>query len=92
MSVVGLSAEQLQMVIIIDHYALGFPPGEDGEAQLLQGCYDYMEAFKRVMDSATKVQFDYICQQYDGFWRFTRLMEMLAEGISSGVIEVPKAH
>ncbi|EOZ4487656.1 hypothetical protein ACQLT9_004526 [Salmonella enterica subsp. diarizonae] len=36
-------------------------------------CYDYMEAFKRVMDSTSKVQMDYICQQYPGYFRFAKL-------------------
>lgn len=46
------------------------------------GCYDYMEAFKRVMDSL----------QYPGYCRFAEWMERLAQGIADGVIEVPKDH
>ncbi len=51
-----------------------------------------MAAFKRVMDSTSKFEMDYICQQYDGFYRFAKLMEMLAKGIANGVIDVPKDH
>lgn len=51
-----------------------------------------MEAFKRVMDSASKVQMDYICQQYPGYFRFAKWMERLAQGIADGVIEAPKEH
>jgi len=60
-------------------------------AQLLQGCYDYMDAFKRVMDSTSKVQMD-TSAQYPGYFRFAKWMERLAQGIADGVIEVPKAH
>lgn len=60
--------------------------------QLLQDCYDYMEAFKQVMDSTSKVQMDYICLQYPGYFRFAKWMERLAQGIADGVIEVPKDH
>lgn len=44
---VDLTAEQQQLAKIVH---------DNGDAQLLQGCYDYMDAFKRVMDSASKVQ------------------------------------
>lgn len=51
-----------------------------------------MEAFKRVMESASKVQMDYIFLQYPGYLRFAKWMERLAQGIADGVIEVPKDH
>jgi hypothetical protein len=92
MSAVALNAEQLQMVKIIHDYALRFPHTETGDEQVLQNCYDYMDGFKRVMDSTSRIQMDYICQQYDGFYRFAKLMEMLARGIADGIIDVPKDH
>ncbi|EPW0357401.1 arylsulfatase [Escherichia coli] len=55
-------------------------------------CYDYMDAFKRVMESSSKVQMDYICLQYPGHFRFAKWMERLAHRIADGVIEVPKDH
>ncbi|HAT1615716.1 TPA: arylsulfatase [Raoultella ornithinolytica] len=51
-----------------------------------------MEAFKRVMDSASKIQMDYFFLQYPGYFRFAKWMERLAQGIADGVIEVPKEH
>ncbi|MFM2588256.1 arylsulfatase regulator [Vibrio sp. TBV020] len=87
-----LTTEQQQLAIIIDGYANQFPLTEEGDALLLQGCYDYMEAFKRVMDSSSKVQMDYLCQQYLGFYRFAQWMERLAQGIADGVIDVPRVH
>ncbi|MBK8971897.1 MAG: arylsulfatase regulator [Hahellaceae bacterium] len=92
MSAVELSAEQLQMVKIIHDHARRFPLTETGDEHLLQTCYDYMDAFKRVMDSTSRIQMDYICQRYDGFYRFAKLMEMLARGIADGIIDVPKDH
>ncbi|MFV8798192.1 arylsulfatase regulator [Yersinia enterocolitica] len=85
---IDLTAEQQQLAKIVHDYASQFPPTENGDAQLLQGCYDYMEA----LDSASKVQMDYICQQYPGYLRFAKWMERLAQGIADGVIEVPKDH
>lgn len=92
MSAIELNPEQLQMVKIIHEHAIRFPRNETGDGQLLQTCYDYMDAFKRVMDSTSHIQMDYICQQYDGFYRFAKLMEMLARGIADGIVEVPKDH
>lgn len=45
---IELSAEQRQLAKIVHDYASQFPLTEDGDTQLLQGCYDYMEAFKGV--------------------------------------------
>lgn len=92
MPAIELNPEQLQMVKIIHDHALRFPLNETGEAQLLQTCYDYMDAFRRVMDSTSHIQMDYICQQFDGFYRFAKLMERLAQGIADGVLDVPKDH
>ncbi|MDY1039012.1 arylsulfatase regulator [Lelliottia sp. CFBP8978] len=89
---IELSAEQHQLAKIVHEYACRFPSTENGDAHLLQGCYDYMETFKQVLDSSSKIQIDYICQQYNGFFRFAKLMELLAQGIADGVIEVPKDH
>jgi hypothetical protein len=80
------------MVKIIDDHAAKFPFSEVGNEQLLQTCYDYMAAFKQVIDGTSKSQLDYICLHYEGFYRFAKLMEMLAQGIADGVIEVPKDH
>lgn len=41
---IDLTAEQQQLAKIVHDYACQFPLAEDGDAQLLQGSYDYMEA------------------------------------------------
>jgi len=89
---IDLTAEQRHLAKIVHDYACRFPLTEGGDAQLLQSCYDYMDAFKRVMDSASKVQMDYICLQYPGYFRFAKWMERLAQGIAVGVIDIPKDH
>lgn len=89
---INLTAEQQQLAKIVHDYASRFPPTENGDGQLLQGCYDYMSAFKQVLDSSSKVQMDYICLQYPGFFRFAKMMELLAQGIADGVIQVPKDY
>ncbi|MNH33057.1 hypothetical protein D3C79_935430 [compost metagenome] len=88
---IELSAEQHQLAKIVHDYASRFPSTENGDAHLLQGCYD-LETFKQVLDSSSKIQIDYICRQYTGFFRFAKLVELLAQGIADGVIKVPKDH
>lgn len=38
-----------------------------------------------MMDSASKVQMDYICLQYPGYFCFAKWMERLAQDIADGV-------
>ncbi|MEQ2018939.1 MULTISPECIES: arylsulfatase [Photorhabdus] len=51
-----------------------------------------MGIFKQVIDSTSTAQLDDICQQYTGFFRFAKLMEMLAQGIAEGIIDAPRDH
>lgn len=53
---IDFTAEQLQLAKINHDYACRFPPTENCDSLLLQGCYDYMNAFKQVMNSASQVK------------------------------------
>lgn len=86
------NAEQLQKVKRIDEHVNRFPDSENGNAQLLTTIYDHMESFKYVMDSATKIEMNYLLQQYHGFYRLAKLLELMAQGISDGTINAPKDH
>ena len=88
----NLSAEQRQLAMLIDAHVNQYPDTELGDEQLLRTIYDYMDAYKRVMDGSTRAQMDYLYQQYDGFYRFAKLLEAIAQGIDDGVIDVPKDH
>ncbi len=85
----NLTAEQSQLALLIDNHVGRFPNTPLGEEQLLATVYDYMEAFKMLMESTTTVQMDYLTQQYPGFYRYAKLLESLAQGIADGVIDVP---
>ena len=63
--------------------------GGDDE-DLLVSMYDYMPTFKQLLDTCSRAEMDALCQQYDGFYRFAKLLELLAEGIADGSIPVPK--
>jgi len=87
-----LAAEQIQLATMIDAHVNRYPESQLGDEHLLRSTYDYMDAFKRIMDSSTPVQMDYLCQQYSGLYRFGKLLESLAQGIAEGDVEVPKDH
>ena len=86
---INLSAEQVQLATLINAHVNRYPDTALGDEQLLQTAYDYMGAFKRIMDSSTSAQMDYLSQQYTGFYRFGKLLESLAQGIADGEIDVP---
>lgn len=88
----NLDAELLEHVKRIDNHVNQYPDNETGNTQLLMTIYDYMDSFKHVMDTATDIQMDYLSQQYDGFYRFAKLLEQMAQGIADGSIEIPKDH
>ena len=87
-----LTAEQIQLATMIDAHVNRYPESQQGDEHLLRSAYDYMDAFKRIMDSSTPVQMDYLCQQYGDLYRFGKLLESLAQGIAEGDVEVPKDH
>lgn len=88
----NIGADQLRLVKRIDSHVNKFPDNEAGNEQLLTTICDYMEPFKTVMDSTTQLQMDHLIQQYDGFYRFSKLLELMAQGIADGTIKVPQDH
>lgn len=88
----GITEEQLELVRRINSHVSQFPENEFGTEQLLTTLYDHMDSFKKVMDTTTSVQMDYLSQNYSGFYRFAKLLEQMAQGISDGTIDVPLDH
>ena len=43
-----------------------------------------------LVDTCTGEEMDALCDRYDGFYRFAKLLEMLAGGIADGSIPVPE--
>jgi hypothetical protein len=64
--------------------------GGDDE-DLLVSMSDYMDTFKQLLDSSTSQEMNELCQRYDGFYRFAKLLEKLAEGIANGTIPVSRS-
>ena len=52
--------------------------------------FDYMPGFKRLLDTSASDTMDELCRRFAGFFRYAKTLEMLATGIQSGAIKVPK--
>ena len=85
-----LTALQTRLAETIDtHVRQVFAHGGGDEALLLSMA-DYMPTFKQLLDTCTGAEMDALCDRYDGFYRFAKLLEMLAGGIADGSISVPE--
>lgn len=86
----ALTTEHMHLASMIHNHVQTIKAQGGGDEGLLHSLYDYMGAFKRIMDTTTRDEMDALCVRYSGFFRFARLLEQLAEGIADGRIEVPK--
>ena len=60
-----------------------------GDEKLLETMADYMPMFKRILDEGMPGDLNALCEQFDGLFRFAKLLELLAGGIADGIIDVP---
>lgn len=48
---------------------------------------DWMNGFKTLMDSLPTEEFNYLCEEYPGFFRFSQILERIAQGCSDGIFD-----
>jgi hypothetical protein len=85
-----LTAEQVQIASLIDEQVKRvFRRGGD-EVAVLTELFDYMPGFKYLLDAARPGDMDELCERFDGFYRYAKILEEVAAGIQSGEIKVPK--
>ncbi len=49
----------------------------------------YMEDFKSLMDTSSPEVMDRLCARYEGFYRYAKILEDIAQGIDTGDIRAP---
>ena len=64
--------------------------GVDDDLMLMTRMAPDLYLFKRLLDISGKGGVDDLCVAYPGLYRFAKLLELLAAGIQSGDIEVPR--
>lgn len=50
---------------------------------------EFMPGIQKLLDSGTKEELDAYAQKYEGFYYYMRVLENLAQDISSGAILAP---
>ena len=84
-----LTEQQTELARAIDTHVTHVLAHGGGDEELLVTLADHMGTFKQLMDMSTGEEMNALCQRYDGFYHFAKLLERLAEGIADGSIPVP---
>ena len=85
-----LTAQQIRLAVAIDTHVTHLLAHAGGDEALLVSLADHMGTFKQLMDMSTGEEMHALCERYDGFYRFAKLLETLAQGIADGSIHVPE--
>ena len=83
------SAEQLDLASRIDAKVQRLVADGANDAAIFVEMFDDMPAFKRLLDSGHRTM-EELCLRFGGFYRYAKILEMIAAGIASGEIRVPK--
>lgn len=59
------------------------------DLDIFTGMTDQMDDFKTLLDSALPGEMDMLCARYEGFYRYAKILEEVAQGIEAGEIHVP---
>jgi hypothetical protein len=84
-----LTEQHIRLAVTIDRHVNQVVANGGGDEELLRSMADHMGTFKQLLDTCSRGEMDLLCQQYDGFYRFAKLLEDLAQGIADGTIPVP---
>lgn len=85
-----LTSKQTRLAQKIDEWVQGIERRGGGEKEILEGMYDYMGTFKKLLDISSQEQMDLLAAKYAGFRRFALTLQDLAGGIQNGTIKVPR--
>jgi hypothetical protein len=83
-----LTEKQREFIIWLDDQTTKILKNK-GEEELLITLADNMPKIKDIMDACTKDELNAYCNQYSGFFKYMKILERLAFGISKGSIKVP---
>lgn len=60
------------------------------DIELFAGMVEQMPLFKRLLDMAGPAGMAILCDEYLGLYRYVKMLELIASGIQTGDIEVPR--
>lgn len=85
----SLTAEHLQIASILDQASKRIIANGGDDVEILRDMAAYMDGFKRLIDTTTAEEMDELCDRFDGFYHYAKVLEALAGGIASGENNVP---
>ncbi len=86
----SMTAEQLQIASTIDARMRAVERPGANAVVIIGEMFDYMPSFKQLIDTTTPSEMDDLCDRFEGFYRYAKILEALADGIESGDIPVPE--
>jgi len=85
----SLSVEQLDIASQIDVRIRELERSGANEMTIFVEMSDLMPGFKSLMDTAGQRGMNELCANFEGFYRYAKILENIAAGIQSGQIKVP---
>ena len=87
-----ITHRQNHLAITIDNWVSAIEKEGGGDNEIYEKAWSQNVTFKELLDTSTQEQMDFLCNTYPGFYKYAKLLEMLAQGIQDGVIKVPTFH
>ena len=83
--------QQKDFIISLHHRAKKILQYGD-EGALMMSLADKRHQIKELIDSVSQEELDQYCESYDGFYRYIKLLERLAQGCADGIFDDLKEH
>jgi len=84
-----LNAKQLEIASQIDVQVRKLARADSNEITIFVEMGDYMPGFKHLLDTVGQSGMDELCERYEGFHIYAKILENIAAGIHSGTIQAP---
>lgn len=85
----SLHPEQKDLIVTIDKKVKALLAQGGNDETLLVEMLELMPAIKSLLDSAPKKEIEMYFYEYDGFYRYMKVLENLAQGIADERIKAP---
>ena len=86
-----LTAYQMQIATLIHNQVIAITEKGANEEKIDEAIAgmmpDYMDGFKHLLDSLGSDGMNQLCEEFPGFYRFTKMMERIAEGCRDGIFD-----
>ena len=87
----NLTARQIQIVTKIDKQVARIikkkKTSQAVDEAIIEMTPDHMNSFKHLLDTLDSDDINKLCQEYYGFYRFTKMLERIAEGCRDGLFD-----